>query len=72
MTPLRGYDLMILEGHAMKLDFDEWKRRVNLAVLQLCGMECDDLPDFDYQRAYEAGWAILAVARMVVKHSRTF
>lgn len=49
-----------------------FKAEVNKEVLALCGMECDDLPDFNYVGAFNKGWSPKLTARKVVAWAKTF
>ena len=37
----------------MEMTFEEWMQKVNAALVDLCGLEADDLPDWMYADAYE-------------------
>jgi hypothetical protein len=43
--------------------FEVWKQKVDQAMQKLCGLSCDDLPDFDYYSAYQNGWTPMSAAR---------
>lgn len=49
------------------MSFDEWKEEVNVEVANLIGLSADDLPDFRYRDAYDAGETPEDVARQVVE-----
>lgn len=55
---------------ANKLTYEEWKRQVNACVHTLTGLDADDLPDFAYRDAYEAGRTPAATARAVFRAAR--
>lgn len=48
------------------MTFDEWKNKVNAEVQNLIGLSADDLPDFTYRDAFEAGESPESVAQQVV------
>lgn len=37
----------------MHQNFDQWMARVNAELDKICGMDSDDLPDYDYADDYE-------------------
>lgn len=49
-----------------KADFDVWMRKVNKALIGLCGMHSEDLPDQLYADKYEAGQTPKEVAEEVM------
>ena len=51
----------------MKMTFEEWKRRVNLHMINLCGMESDDIYDWDYYSAYTDGCSPKTAARCALE-----
>lgn len=55
-----------------KTTFDEWKKKVDAAVVRLCGLGADDLPDVDYWGMYEAGDTPTEAAREVVRNARNY
>jgi hypothetical protein len=52
------------------LSFEDWKYEVNKVVLRLCGMECDDLPDFDYYASWMDGRKVEQTAKSVVRRAK--
>lgn len=46
----------------MGLSFDQWKKKVDDRMEQLCGFTSDDLPDWDYYSAWQdgLGWGTAA------------
>lgn len=51
----------------MAKQFDEWKKRVDVAIIAICGLGADDLPDYDYYNAFEAGKDPAAVAKAAIR-----
>ncbi len=54
----RGQELILKKASKKKLDkagFDVWMRKVDKALIGLCGMHSEDLPDQLYYDKYEAG-----------------
>jgi hypothetical protein len=52
--------------------FQVWKALVASEVDRLCGMHPDDLPDFDYWRAFERKQSPKATAKRVVAKASEF
>jgi hypothetical protein len=52
--------------------FTEWMRQVDACLTALCGMVSDDLPDFDYRKAYDAKRTPAATARAAFRAARDF
>lgn len=52
--------------------YDAWKKRVNDHVLTAVGMECDDLPDYDYRRAFDAGESPKTTAKRAIRAAKEF
>lgn len=52
--------------------FEEWKRAVDACVEARLGLGADDLPDFDYRRAYDAGRTPAATAAAAIRAARDF
>ena len=50
--------------------YEEWKVRVNVALIKLCEMGADDLPDYDYRDAFDMGVSPSECARLVVQNAR--
>ena len=55
-----------------QLSFDEWKTQVNIIVIRLSGMECDDLPDFDYYQDYQDSIPPSQTAHNVVEDAQDY
>lgn len=55
-----------------KLDYVTWKRAVDAALLAICGMRSDDLPDYGYRAAYASGKRPSVVARAALKAAQDF
>ena len=53
-------------------DFQQWQRRVDELLAQICGLVSDDLPDFDYAAAYQSGESPAAVARQAIRAAGDF
>lgn len=49
------------------LTFAEWMEDVNEQLLVRCGLTSDDLPDWGYRDAYDAGIAPAVAARRALK-----
>lgn len=52
--------------------FEEWKRRVNAYLYAACGLEADDLPDWNYADAYDHNMKPSDAARYALKSARQF
>lgn len=59
-------------GQDSRQSYEQWKTAVNHAVIRLTGMDCDDLPDYNYRDAYDAGDTPHQTAGQVVKRAREF
>lgn len=55
----------------MSLEFDVWMSKVNGQLIQLCGFNADDLPDWGYWDAWKGGMGWGAAAKASLKHART-
>ena len=55
-----------------KIHYTAWKSLVNIELHKLCGMSSDDLPDYGYADAYEAGKQPKTVARLALKAAKEF
>lgn len=53
-----------------KLSFEEWQIKVNSYVIRGCGMEIDDLPDYDYWNAWDAGDSPHKCAQDVIANAK--
>ena len=53
----------------MKLTFEQWKFRVNLALIAKCGCGADDLPDVDYSGWYLSGMKPDTAARKAIREA---
>lgn len=49
--------------------FEEWKVAVDRVVQSLVGVGCDDLPDYGYRAAYDAGMTAHETACEVIEES---
>jgi len=54
----------------MIISFETWKRDVDYWVGQLCGLDCDSLPDCPYRLWYEARVSAKTAARRAVQMAR--
>ena len=53
----------------MKLTFEQWLTNVNRHLINMVGLEIDDLPDYCYRDAYEYNESPASVARKVIKEA---
>lgn len=51
---------------AARKSYEDWLRDVDQDVQKLCGVSCDDLPDWRYADAYADGRSARQAARSVV------
>ncbi len=49
-------------GASMKLTFDQWKQEVDAWISRIMGLTSDDLPDWDYWKAWDSGMSARAAA----------
>ena len=52
------------------MEYDDWKKKVNRLVFELCGMYCDDLPDVDYYEMYLDDRTPQQAARHAIMYAR--
>lgn len=45
------------------LAFQDWMKKVNMEIFDICGLSCDDLPDFLYRDLFDAGECHIQVAK---------
>jgi hypothetical protein len=51
--------------------FEQWKARVDKAIAKrLLGMTSEELPDWDYRRAYDEGMRPVGAASHAIKHAK--
>jgi hypothetical protein len=55
----------------VKLSFEEWMVEVNKQIDRKCGMVADDLPDWRYREAYNAGKKPEVAAYQAIKAARS-
>lgn len=55
-----------------KLSFEDWQKQVNIRVIKIIGLTIDDLPDFDYWSAWDAGISPSETARDVIQAARDY
>ena len=55
----------------MKMTFEEWKCQVDQHLMNLCGMESDDIDDWDYYVAWEDGRSPMAAAKQALEAAMT-
>lgn len=55
----------------VKLTFEQWKKLVDQAVVALCGLSSDDLPDVDYYTWYSQGVTPKAAAKKAIHLAKT-
>lgn len=53
-------------------NFKEWKQKVNVYVVKLTGLSCDDLPDYPYYNAYQNGDSPSVAAKDVIRAAKDF
>lgn len=68
MPSVRGYTT----PDAQQSAFETWKGQVNSAVVAICGLGCDYLPDFGYWDAWAEGRKPQSVAKDVVREAHFF
>ncbi len=54
----------------MKKTFEQWKREVDEELYDLCGLDSDGLPDWQYKTAYEEKMSPKRAARAVLRNAR--
>ena len=47
----------------MELTFEQWKNEVNRHLINLSGVGCDDIEDWDYWNAYDDGMSPKVAAK---------
>lgn len=52
--------------------YEAWKEQVNLEVTKLCGLGCDDLPDWDYRSAWQSGEDPRVTAKDVLENEMEY
>ncbi len=52
--------------------FDAFMAAVNAALVRMCGMDSDMLPDYGYYDAWRAKRSVEATARAAIKWAREF
>lgn len=52
--------------------FESWMVDVNRVLGKLCGMQADDLPDYDYRVAYEMCKGPVWVAKDVIRNAKQY
>jgi len=55
-----------------RISFEEWKKKVDESLLKKCNMACDDLPDWDYWNAWDAGVTPSEAAKQVIKNAKEY
>jgi hypothetical protein len=45
----------------------QWENRVNAALVKMCGLGIDDLPDMDYRSSFNAGETPRECAELVLQ-----
>lgn len=53
-------------------EYIEWKKRVNVEVQRVVGMDCDDLPDYDYYSAFVSGMSVTETAQEAVSAAKGY
>lgn len=53
-----------------KRSFEEWKKQVDQAINQICGLSSDDLPDQPYRDWCEDGVSPATAARRAVRYAQ--
>jgi len=51
------------------MTFEQWFRKVNIAVEKLCGMSVEDLPDCPYMDWFEDGMTPTSAARKAIRNA---
>lgn len=57
-------------SHMKARSFEEWMREVNAALLALCGMCADDLPDWRYADDWREGVNPGRSARRAIRYAK--
>lgn len=52
--------------------FDAWMAAVNAALLRMCGMDSDMLPDYGYYDAWRARRSPEATAKAAIRYAREY
>ena len=54
------------------LSFADWKKQVNRRVFEICGMYCDDLPDYDYYNTFLSDTTPKLAARLAITAAKGY
>lgn len=54
----------------MKQTFLDWKRQVESKLIGICGMESDDIPDYDYYTDYHNDRTPMESAWLAFKNAK--
>jgi len=57
------------EDHTVRLTFEQWKSLVNQYVVAKCGMDCDDIDDWNYTDAYRDGVSAKVAASRAIRNA---
>lgn len=61
-----------IETRKNGLTFEQWKDRVNMAIIHRTGVEADNLPDWEYHSAWSRGMAPSVAAGKVIANAKRF
>lgn len=54
------------------MTFESWLKKVDAALLQLCGMTHEDIPDWDYYNAFEDDMTPVRAAKKAITAGMLF
>tara|TARA_B100000424_G_C22934576_1_gene497256 strand:+ start:829 stop:1218 length:390 start_codon:yes stop_codon:yes gene_type:complete len=63
---LKSYHLGYKIKNENYITFDEWKREVDNIVLKKIGLHCNDIPDYDYWKAWDENKCTEFIANKVI------
>ena len=56
----------------MHINFETWKKQVDQIIVATLGLSSDDLPDWDYQSAYNHNVSPKDAARRAIRAAKNF
>lgn len=52
--------------------YEEWKAYVDLYLRELCGLDSDCLPDYNYRKAFDSKRSPLSTAKSVIFQAKDY
>ena len=69
---LKGYNLSFNIKNGNYITFSDWKKEVDNIVLKKIGLHCNDIPDYDYWKAWDENKCTEFIANKVMyKYERS-